>query len=163
MDPRPAPVRPQGSAALDGARLVARLLDEAIAIPGTSFRIGLDPIIGLVPGVGDAIGALLSGWILLVGIRLGAPGSVIARMALTVAIDTVVGSVPVAGDVFDAAWKSNVMNVRLLEAWLGRPAETRRASGALVAGVLLAIAAVVAGVLWALWRVAAWAAAAVTG
>ncbi len=150
---------PREAAALRSARVVARLLDDAIEIPGTSWRIGVDPLVGLVPGIGDAVGAILSLWILLVGVRLGAPGSVVARMALNVAIDTVGGSIPIAGDVFDAAWKANVMNVRLLEAWLARPAETHRASGALVAGVLLAIALVVAAVVWAVWRLAAWAAA----
>ncbi len=162
MDPRPAPVRPQGSAALDGARLVARLLDEAIAIPGTSFRIGLDPIIGLVPGIGDAIGALLSGWILLVGIRLGAPGAVVARMALNVGIDTLVGAIPIGGDLFDFAWKSNVRNVRLLEAWLARPAPTHRASGAAVAAVVAGMLAVVAAVLVAAGWALVWAARALT-
>ncbi len=152
---------PREAAALRSARVVARLLDDAIESPGTSWRIGVDPLVGLVPGIGDAVGAILSLWILLVGVRLGAPGSVVARMALNVAIDTVGGSIPIAGDVFDAAWKANLMNVRLLEAWLARPAETHRASGALVAGVLLAIALVVAAVVWAVWRLAAWAAATV--
>src|SRR5512138_1532370 len=111
-----APRAASGPAALDGARVLARLLDEAIEIPGTSWRIGIDPLIGLVPGIGDVLGAILSTWILLVGVRLGAPGSVIARMALNVAVDTVVGSIPLAGDLADFAWKANVRNVRLLEA-----------------------------------------------
>jgi hypothetical protein len=154
-------VTPREAAALESARLAARLLDEAIEIPGTSWRIGIDPLVGLVPGIGDAIGAILSLWVLLVGVRLGAPGSVVARMALNVAIDAVVGSVPVAGDLADFAWKANVRNVRLLEAWLARPAETHRASGALVAALLLGIALVVAGLVLALWRLAAWVAGAV--
>lgn len=164
----PAPLEPEilppGSdrPALRSARLAARLLDEAIEIPGTSWRIGIDPLVGLVPGIGDAIGAILSLWVVLMGVRLGAPGPVIARMALNVAVDAVVGSVPIAGDLADFAFKANVRNVRLLETWLARPAETRRASGALVAGVLLGIAALAGGLVWVLWRVAAWAAAAVT-
>ncbi len=162
----PQPLEPEvlprrDSRALESARLVARILDDAIEIPGTGWRIGIDPIVGLVPGIGDLLGAVASTWILFVGVRLGAPGSVVARMALNVAIDTLVGSIPLAGDLADFAWKSNRMNVALLEAWLARPAETHRASGALVAGVLLALAAVLAAVAWALWRIAAWAATAI--
>ncbi len=152
----------EGMDALRSARIVARLLDEAIEIPGTSFRIGIDPIIGLVPGVGDVIGALLSGWILLVGIRLGAPGAVVARMALNVGIDTVVGAVPIGGDLFDFAWKSNVRNVRLLEAWLERPASTHRASGAVVAAVVFGFLAMLAAILLAVGWLVAWGARAFT-
>ncbi len=163
----PEPLRPEvlprrDSAALDGARVVARLLDEAIEIPGTGWRIGVDPIVGLVPGIGDLVCAIFSTWIILVGVRLGAPGSVVARMALNVAVDTLVGSIPIGGDLFDFAWKSNVKNVRLIAAWLDRPGPTHRASGAVVAGVLLAMLLVAAAALWAFWRLAAWAAGAIT-
>jgi hypothetical protein len=149
--------------ALQSARAVARLLDEAIEVPGTSWRIGVDPLLGLVPGVGDVLGAILSSWILLVGVRLGAPASVVARMALNVAVDAVVGSVPLAGDLADFAWKANVRNVRLLETWLERPAPTRRASRAVVAAIVLALLLVLAAVPLALWGLAAWAAGVVTG
>jgi hypothetical protein len=159
----PEVLPPRDPPALRSARLLARLLDEAIEIPGTGWRIGLDPLVGLVPGIGDALSAVLSAWIVLAGVRLGAPGSVIARMALNVAIDTIVGAVPVAGDVFDAAWKSNAMNVRLLEAWVAQPGRTHRASGLLVAGIALALLLVVAAVVFSLWRLAAWAAGVVTG
>jgi hypothetical protein len=159
---RPEVLPPRDSPALESARLLARLLDDAIEIPGTGWRIGLDPIVGLLPGIGDVLGAIASTWILLVAVRLGAPGSVIARMALNVGIDTVVGSIPIAGDLADFAWKSNRMNVALLERWLARPAATHRASGLLVAGVVLALLAVLAAVLFALWRLLAWTAGAIT-
>jgi hypothetical protein len=163
----PEPLRPEvlprrDSAALESARLVARLLDDAVEIPGTSWRIGIDPIVGLVPGVGDLLSALLSTWILFVGVRLGAPGAVVARMALNVAVDTVVGAIPVGGDLFDFAWKSNLKNVRLLEAWLDRPGPTRRASGAVVAALAVGLLLVLAAVAFSLWRLAAWAAGVVT-
>ncbi len=163
----PEPLRPevlprQDPAALDGARLLARLLDEAVEIPGTGWRIGLDPIVGLVPGIGDLVSAILSTWIILVGVRLGAPGAVVGRMALNVGIDTLVGAIPIGGDLFDFAWKSNVKNVRLLEAWLARPAPTHRASGAVVAGVILGMLLVAGAVLFLLWRLASWAAGVVT-
>lgn len=105
---------------LEAARRLARLLDDAIPIPGTSYRIGIDPLLGLVPGLGDVLGALLSGWLLVLARRLGAPASVLARMGLNIAVDALVGAVPVAGDLFDAGWKANVRNLRLLEGWLER-------------------------------------------
>jgi hypothetical protein len=140
------------------ARALARLLDEAFAIPGTSLTIGLDPLVGLVPGIGDLLGAVASTLILGIAARLGAPASLLARMALNVAIDTLVGAVPIAGDLFDAGWKSNVRNVRLLETWLERPRETRRASLAVVVGLAVAAVLATAAVLFAGWRLVAWAA-----
>jgi hypothetical protein len=94
---------------------VARLLDNAISIPGTSWKLGLDPIIGLIPGVGDMVGAVLSGYIVLEAVRAEVPTFTLARMLVNVGVDTLLGAVPALGDVFDAAWKSNTMNVALLE------------------------------------------------
>lgn len=147
-----------GDARLAGARLLARLLDDAIPIPGTSWRIGIDPLLGLVPGAGDLVTALLSTWLLVVAWRLGAPAAVLARMGLNVGIDALAGAVPLLGDLFDAGWKANTRNLRLVEAWLERPAPTRRASGALVAGIVLAVLAVAAVALLVVWWLVAWAA-----
>ena len=120
------------------ARTLARLLDSAVRVPGTGIRFGADSVIGLIPGLGDVAGAVVSGYIVLVAARLGAPASVVARMLLNIGVDTVVGSVPVLGDLFDVAWKSNQMNVALLERHLGEPVATRRASRWLVTGVVVA-------------------------
>ncbi|HTK49138.1 MAG TPA: DUF4112 domain-containing protein [Gemmatimonadaceae bacterium] len=133
------------------ARTLARLLDTAITIPGTGIRFGADALLGLVPGLGDVAGAVLSGYLVLLAQRLGAPRSVIMRMLGNVALDTLGGSVPIAGDLFDVAFKSNVRNVALLERALERPTETRRASRLLVLGtiagiVVLAAAAIVIAV-----------------
>ena len=84
-------------------------------MPGTSLRFGLDPVLGLVPGLGDAAGAVLAAWIFLEAIRLGAPRATLARIASNIAIDALVGAVPVLGDVFDIVWKANLKNVALLE------------------------------------------------
>jgi len=84
-------------------------------VPGTSLRFGLDPVLGLVPGLGDAAGAVLAAWIFLEAIRLGAPRATLARIASNIAIDALVGAVPVLGDVFDIVWKANLKNVELLE------------------------------------------------
>jgi hypothetical protein len=96
-------------------RLLGKLLDNSITVPGTGWKIGLDPIIGLIPGVGDLIGAVLSGYIILEAARAEVPAFTLARMLANVGIDTLVGAVPALGDVFDAAWKANTKNVALLE------------------------------------------------
>jgi len=82
---------------------------------------------------------------------------VLARIALNIAIEAIVGVVPLAGDLFDFGWKANVRNLRLLEGWLDRPGPTQRASGALVAGIALLTLAAVAAILFATWRLVAWA------
>ena len=108
----------QEEARLKRVRLLSRLLDEQFRIPGTTQRIGLDGLLGLIPGVGDAVGALLSAYILYEAIRLGAPRTVLLRMVANIGIDTVVGAIPVAGDIFDVAWKANKKNAALLHAYL---------------------------------------------
>ncbi len=118
---------PPDTASLAQVRRLSRLLDDSIPLPG-GMRIGWDAIIGLVPGVGDMAGVLLSGYIVVQALRLGAPAPVLARMLGNVAIESLVGAVPLLGDVFDAAFKANVRNVRLLEQYLGAPQATRRAS-----------------------------------
>jgi hypothetical protein len=93
----------------------SRLMDSAYRVPGTSIRFGWDPIVGLVPGVGDVATASFAVAILYHAYRLGVPGVVLARMLLNVLIDLAAGLVPVAGDVADVAWKSNSLNLALLE------------------------------------------------
>jgi hypothetical protein len=135
---------------IDRLRRLAWLLDSSIPIPGTRFSIGLDALIGLVPFLGDLVGIILSSTILIEAARLGASRSVLARMAFNVALEGLVGLVPFAGDLFDAAWKANQRNVRLLGAWLERPRQVERASLAYVcAAVLLPIACVALGALLA--------------
>lgn len=162
MEPRSAPevvdVRPPPPA-LASARLIARLLDDAVPIPGTAYRIGIDPLLGLVPGLGDVLAAMLSGWLLLLGARLGAPRAVLARMGLNVAVDLLVGLVPGAGDLLDFFWKSNRRNLALLEDWRARPAAVERESAVRVLGLLLVVLALAAAVGFALWRLVGWATA----
>jgi hypothetical protein len=121
---------------IDRLARLAWLLDASIPVPGTRFLVGVDALIGLVPVLGDLVGVALSGYILAQAARLGASRSVLARMAFNVAVEGLVGLVPFAGDVFDAAWKANQRNVRLLERWLERPARTQRASAALAWGFI---------------------------
>lgn len=122
---------------------LAWLLDSSIPIPGTRFSIGIDALIGLVPFIGDLVGVLLSSTILVEAARLGAGRSVLARMALNVAVEGLAGLVPFAGDVFDAAWKANQRNVRLLNQWLDQPQRAERSSVLLVAGLVAGLVALV--------------------
>ena len=110
-------------AAVQRMRFVARLLDDSIRLPGTEFRIGLDPIVGLLPVAGDAVAAALSGYIILESARLGVSYLTLLRMLANVGVDFAVGSVPVVGDIFDVAWKANVRNLQLALADLGVDAE----------------------------------------
>jgi hypothetical protein len=129
---------PKSPASIDRVRTLARLLDSAVTIPGTKIRFGADSIIGLIPGLGDVAGAVLSGYIVLVATQLGASAPVVTRMLLNIGTDTLVGSIPVLGDLFDVAWKSNQKNVALLEEHLGAGVETRRKSSWIVTGVVVA-------------------------
>lgn len=129
-------------------RALGWLLDNSIPIPGTGRRIGLDAVIGLVPGIGDLAGGVLSGYIILEAARAQVPTLTLVRMLGNVGIDTLVGVVPAVGDLFDAAWKANTKNVVLLEGHLAAnaelPIERRSAFGAsLVALVVLALIVVV--------------------
>ena len=99
---------------------LADALDSRFRLPGTSIRFGYDTILGLLPGVGDAATMLPAGYILYQGHRLGAPRRVLARMAANVAIDSVVGSIPLLGDLFDVGFKANRRNIGLLRTALER-------------------------------------------
>jgi len=90
-------------------------MDSAYRVPGTTFTFGWDPIVGLIPGVGDLATASFSVTVLYRAFRLGVPRVVLVRMVLNILVDLVAGAVPFAGDLFDVAWKSNTMNLALLE------------------------------------------------
>ncbi len=94
---------------------LATWLDEVFRVPGTSVRFGLDAVAGLVPGVGDLLTGMASVLILHAAWQRGLPRVALLRMLVNVALDTVVGSIPVAGDLFDVAWKANRRNVELLQ------------------------------------------------
>ena len=130
---------------IESARRLARILDTAIGIPGTKLRLGLDAIIGLVPGAGDAIGAALSGFIVLAAARAGAPPAVLLRMAGNVALDTLVGSVPVLGDLFDVAFRSNARNAALLERLGSEPVAVERDSRRLGIGIAVVLVLLLVG------------------
>jgi len=107
-----------GNPALDRLRALSHLLDNAIQIPGTDYRFGIDPILGLLPAGGDVVGTVLSAYLIIEAARLRMPSNVILRMAFNVVLEMIVGAVPVLGDMFDFAWKANARNLRLLESKL---------------------------------------------
>ncbi|WP_017660101.1 DUF4112 domain-containing protein [Baaleninema simplex] len=138
-------------------RRLSHLLDNAIAIPGTPYRFGLDPIIGMVPGGGDVVGALLSAYIILQSARLGLPKASLGRMFVNVLLEMLLGVVPVLGDLFDFAWKANAKNVELLESHVRAPRESSTADVrfAVFLGLVLVVVAVLlivasVSVLWEL-------------
>ncbi|NJK56216.1 MAG: DUF4112 domain-containing protein [Pleurocapsa sp. SU_5_0] len=92
-------------------RKIARLLDTAIGIPGTKFRIGLDPILGLIPGGGDLVGAAISAYMIYLASSFGLEKSQISKMIQNIALETTVGFVPIVGDFFDAYFKANIRNL----------------------------------------------------
>ncbi len=134
---------------------LAQLWDAAFRIPGTSIQLGLDPLVGLVPGVGDAVGALVASYVVLEAARLDVPGGTLLRMLANVAIDSVLGTVLIIGDIFDVAWKANLKNVALIEHHLGDPRGAKRASRVwliVVIAVLVLLAALGIAAGWLIAR-----------
>jgi hypothetical protein len=124
------------------SRRLTEWLESSFQVPGTRLRFGWEPVIGLVPGVGDLVGAALSSVLLWTAHRLGVPRIVQARMLVNVVVDTGIGAIPVLGDLYDFFFRSNRRNLTLLERALGEPERPGRASdwayvGAAVAGAVL--------------------------
>jgi hypothetical protein len=156
-DPRDAHDPRDTRATRERLSRLAWLLDSSIPVPGLGFTIGLDALIGLFPVLGDALGVLLSSYILREAGRLGVPKSTLVRMALNVGVEGLVGMIPFAGDVFDAAWKANQRNVRLLDAWLERPARTQAVSRAYVLMLVLTLIAFIAAAGFVTFAILRWA------
>jgi hypothetical protein len=144
--PKPGPSSEQ----LLLARFLADLLDQRFNIPGTSIRIGLDPIIGLIPGVGDAIANLAGSAILVIAARIGVPKVVLLRMGLNIATNAALGSVPILGDVFSIWFKSNARNAQLLERYAGGGQSSTKKDWALVAAIIIGAVLILVGSLVAI-------------
>lgn len=129
---------------LSRLRSISRLLDNAIAIPGTKIRLGLDPILGLLPGGGDTITGGISAYIVVEAARMGVSREVLGKMVGNILIDSVAGTIPVVGDLFDVGWKSNVKNIELLEKHL-EIAETEKSNPLVVIGLILLLSLIVLG------------------
>lgn len=129
-------------------RRFARLMDEQFAVPGTSIRFGIDPALGLIPVVGDAVAALLSTWIILGALRHRVPMRRVFRMIFNIVLDFAVGSIPVLGDVFDFLFEENMMNLEILMKYRDRrrpPRTAMQMAGAGVAaiGIIVGLLAII--------------------
>jgi hypothetical protein len=140
------------------ARFLADLLDQRFTIPGTSIRIGLDPIIGLIPGIGDLVANLTGSIIVIIAAQFGVPKIVLARMAINIAINTLLGAIPIFGDIISIWYRSNVKNVALLERFLDR--QSKRAGirdwlfvVGLIVGLLLLLGGIAVGTIWLMKRI----------
>ena len=150
----------RGRRDLERLRAIARLFDQAFGIPGTRWRFGIDALFGLVPGLGDVAGAMVAIYALHVARRLRAPAAIQLHMLSNVALDALVGTVPLIGDLFDFVFKAQTRNLALLENWLESPGGTARRSrrGLLLvplAILLLFVTLTVVGI-WMLYLVIHW-------
>lgn len=136
--------------------LLAHLLDRAFVVPGTRWRFGLEAILGLIPGLGDIIGSLLGTYALFIARELGAPASIQSRMVLNLAIDGLVGVVPLAGDLFDFAFKAHTRNHALLVRWVETPHQTQRSSALWLVIGIASMLAIVAAAGWVLVKTVRW-------
>jgi hypothetical protein len=139
VSPSSLALTPAEEARLERLQRLAWLLDASIGLPFTRFRFGFDAVVGLIPGLGDAIGALFSAYILLEAARFGVPRGLLLRMVANIALDTGVGTIPLLGDLFDAVYKSDLRNLSLLRRHLNNPVEARRASRRFLFGMVAAI------------------------
>jgi NAD/NADP transhydrogenase beta subunit len=148
-------MKPSIPADLNRLSWLSRLLDSQFRVPGTNFRFGIDPLIGLIPGAGDFITFLISSMMLTTLARNGASGHVLARMVLNVVLDTLIGAIPLAGDLFDFAFKSNQRNLRLLQEHY---TEGRHRGGAwkVIVPVLLLLLLCMTGIVWLVYKIGSW-------
>jgi hypothetical protein len=117
-------------------RWLALIMDDFLRVPGTRFRFGLDPIIGLIPGLGDTASALVSALALIEAARRGVPKILLARMSLNILLNEVVGIIPGVGDVFSFWFKSNARNYDLLREHIGQPVRSKKSDWVFVGAVL---------------------------
>ena len=122
---------------------LALIMDEFLRVPGTQFRFGLDPLIGLVPGIGDTGSALVSAFALIQAVRLGVPKILLARMSINILINEIIGIVPIVGDAFSFWFKSNARNYQIIKEHLGAPRVSRRSDWIFVIAVLVLLCAIV--------------------
>lgn len=140
----------QQNATMRQVARLSKLMDKQFTIPGTSFRFGLDGLIGLIPGVGDISTFAVSCYLVTLMAKNGASGYVIARMVLNVVIDSLIGSIPLVGDLFDFAFKANSRNLRLMEEHF---VAGRHRGGAwkVVVPVVIILFLVMIGAIWLAW------------
>ncbi len=139
-------------------RRFAFFMDEAFSIPGTPIKVGLDALLGLIPGIGDVIGGVLSTWIVIGALRHRVPPRIILRMIFNIGVDLLFGAVPLAGDVFDFLYEENVHNMRLLEKHRDRkrPPRSTAAIAFVATLIVLFVIAMAVGIVFALVALVLW-------
>ncbi|MGJ0427859.1 DUF4112 domain-containing protein [Methylobacter sp.] len=135
---------------------LARLLDNSFRIPGTSFQMGLDSLIGLIPGIGDTTGGILSTYIIWQAARMGVPRVVLMRMGVNVILDALLGAIPFFGDIFDIAFKANRKNIQLLSNYYQSPQAAVQRDTVSIALIAASLIAVVGLVAWLTIKLLAW-------
>jgi hypothetical protein len=125
---------------------VTHALDELVSVPGTSVKVGLDPVIGLIPVVGDAVAAVVGLWVIGEAARFGIPRLVLGRMGVNLLVDLAIGAIPILGDIFDFAFRSNSANLELFRRHALDPDASTRGEQAFFGGLLL----LVVGLVWLL-------------
>jgi uncharacterized protein DUF4112 len=123
---------------------VTHLLDELVGVPGTPIKVGLDPVVGLIPVVGDAVAAGIGAWVIAEAASFGIPRVVLGRMILNLLVDLGIGAIPLIGDVYDAFFRSNTRNLELFRRHAMDPDASTSGERAFFAGLLL----LVVGIMW---------------
>ena len=145
---------------LERLRGITRLMDQAFGVPGTKWRFGLDALFGLVPGLGDIAGGLIGVYGLHIAWRLRAPVVIQLHMLTNIALDAVIGTIPILGDVFDFVYKAQTRNLAMLDEWLQTPHEAKRRSRRGLVFIPLAILVVFATLtilgVWLLYILVHW-------
>ncbi len=148
---------PKPDPAFTRVRRLSQFLDNAITVPGTNYRIGVDPLLGLFPGMGDYLGAFLSGYIVFEAARLGTSRATLGRMVFNIILETIVGLIPGIGDIFDVFWKANAKNTELLEKHIATEGTLQKTDWlfliALLVGLALVIIAMASLSLWILFSI----------
>jgi hypothetical protein len=134
---------------------LAKLMDSQFKVPGTEVRFGVDAILGLVPGVGDMSTFAISSYMLSIMARNGASGFVMARMVLNVMIDTLLGSIPLIGDLFDVAFKANTRNMKLMHQHY-REGRHNGSAWKIIIPVVLLLFVFICAIVWLVYKLLAW-------
>jgi hypothetical protein len=133
-------------------RVVSRIMDDLVEVPGTGRRVGLDPVLGLIPVLGDGISAAVGFWLIAEAARFRLPPIVLARMVVNTVVDVVIGAIPFVGDLFDFVSKSNARNLELFRRHATDPGTSTTEHRAFFAGLLLILVAIV----WLAWQALGW-------
>ncbi len=141
--------------AISNVESMAKWMDSKFTIPGTNFKFGLDALIGLIPGAGDFATLFVSGYMISILARNGASGFVVARMALNIVLDALLGSIPILGDIFDVAFKANIRNMNLMREHY---VEGRHKGGAwrVVLPVMVLLFLLVGALAWVSYKIFSW-------